>query len=400
VTRSEKHFEEFAEHTRLKHLILDKYLNAWARKLLLGTPARQVWFVDAFAGAGRDRRGNDGSPVIAARIAAAVNHEMATRFGREGRMSVLAIERDPTRFSLLRDCLEPFRESRIAFAYNGSLDRVIDEFRRKVGDAPVLFFLDPFGLRGLAAELLPKLFDGPYNEVFLLFSGMAATRLHAVLDARRRDLATELQRKLPAPFLFTEINQDAEREVRAAVEKHTRALDVTQPAAAAILLEVFGQERLELLRATLPEQREGVYLSLFTDLLAEAGARYVLPFPVRNEGNREVYHLVYATQSSKGFATMKTVMSTAVNQVDLPHDVTGMITVQLRVDVARVADEIARRFAGRVVAWTDADERPTSAWWYAMEETMIFPRQKDELLQELKRRFDAVSSRPLMFRFP
>lgn len=66
----EDHFEEFQGHTLLKHLILDKYLKAWANKLLQwGAAGSRVWFVDAFAGEGADKKGNPGSPLIAAKMA-------------------------------------------------------------------------------------------------------------------------------------------------------------------------------------------------------------------------------------------------------------------------------------------------------------------------------------------
>lgn len=56
MARSDEHFKESEPHTRLKHAILRIYLFSWAYKLLhsRGREARCVFFVDAFAGRGRD----------------------------------------------------------------------------------------------------------------------------------------------------------------------------------------------------------------------------------------------------------------------------------------------------------------------------------------------------------
>lgn len=398
MTRSGKHFEEFAEHTRLKHLILEKYIQAWSHKLLLGTPVDQIWFVDAFAGEGQDSKGNPGSPLIAAEIARTVNAEVAAR-GRDKKLRVLAIEKKKARYEKLRDLLLPFRKQQIAAVRHGTLAQVVDGFRRYVGDRPVMYFLDPFGVRGLLAELLPKLFTGPYNEVFLLFSNTGAIRLHAVLDASKRDVKVEMQRRRPQQSLFSEENDAAEAQVRAEVERHAKALDVTKPRAAKILLEAFGPERFEELCQTPKHEREAKALGLYVDLLAEAGAKYVLPFPIRNDRNRQVYHLVYATQSGKGMRAMKEALTASIGQIELPREVRESISVPLRVDVADIADQVARRFAGKTAAWNDPDGRSSAIWPWALEETTIFPRQREELQEELERRFP-TASRPLMFRIP
>ena len=62
----DKHFDEFEPHTLLKHAILKTYLATWAMRLLQwGRAGDVVYFVDAFAGQGRDGVGNPGSPAIA-----------------------------------------------------------------------------------------------------------------------------------------------------------------------------------------------------------------------------------------------------------------------------------------------------------------------------------------------
>jgi hypothetical protein len=52
-----------APHTKIKHEILKRYLNAWLP--ILGSWAGRVVFIDGFAGPGRYSGGEPGSPVIA-----------------------------------------------------------------------------------------------------------------------------------------------------------------------------------------------------------------------------------------------------------------------------------------------------------------------------------------------
>ena len=59
---------ELEPHTRAKHAILRRYLQAWTPILSMGG-FPQIAYIDGFAGPGRYSKGEDGSPVIALRIA-------------------------------------------------------------------------------------------------------------------------------------------------------------------------------------------------------------------------------------------------------------------------------------------------------------------------------------------
>lgn len=70
---SSDHFGSFEDHTLLKHTILRAYLTKWAAILLKsGKFGPSVCFFDAFAGPGKDKQGNEGSPLIAIHAALAV----------------------------------------------------------------------------------------------------------------------------------------------------------------------------------------------------------------------------------------------------------------------------------------------------------------------------------------
>jgi three-Cys-motif partner protein len=188
-----KFFREFKDHTRLKLCVLREYLSRWPRILLQRGVHRRVWFVDGFAGRGQDDRGNEGSPLIACRIAAEVERE----FGSGNReVRVIAFEANKGNASALRRALEEFgpAQGRTIPVHDGELADHLDEIRRLTGDEPTLCFLDPFGVKGLRADLVSKLLSGPKNELLILFSDESADRLRGAAVAPKPKSKRDLHR--------------------------------------------------------------------------------------------------------------------------------------------------------------------------------------------------------------
>jgi three-Cys-motif partner protein len=83
-------------HTRAKHEILRRYLEAWTAILGLGGfPA--IRYVDGFAGPGVDNNGEDGSPIIA--LKAALTHQAKIKAD----LRFLFIEQDKKRRTAQRE---------------------------------------------------------------------------------------------------------------------------------------------------------------------------------------------------------------------------------------------------------------------------------------------------------
>jgi three-Cys-motif partner protein len=88
-----------APHTKIKHEILKRYLDAWLP--ILGSWAGRVVFIDGFAGPGRYSGGEPGSPVIA--LQTLLDHPFFKKV-RPGRKVVfLFIEQSPERTAALRE---------------------------------------------------------------------------------------------------------------------------------------------------------------------------------------------------------------------------------------------------------------------------------------------------------
>lgn len=320
-------------------------------------------------------------------------------------MRVLAIEKDERRHERLVAAMRPFTDCRptIARVHHGTLTDLLAKSAGQVKKAPVLYFLDPFGVEGLLGEADLRLaLAGPHNEVFALFSDTGAKRLHATLLSEERDVEYEVEQVRNAPSLFAELNELAVAEKRAEVERSTAALRRTQEASQRILDGALGPEAVRELAGVPLEERPARATQIYLRSLRNAGAKYVLSFPVRDSRNAAVYQLVHASKSKQGLRTMKESMQAALNSSSLPDEVREGIRYALRVSEREVVAGIRKEFAGQEVRWTVDNDRggERTIRKYLLEETPTFPGQFEEIKKELVAAGFRTSSRPLAFRFP
>ena len=87
---------EYREHTRVKHILLEKYLAPWIK--ILGRRHSRICFVDGFAGRGEYAEGTWGSPIKALKVA----DELA---GSYSRMSFVFIEKNEDNFRNLEEVI-------------------------------------------------------------------------------------------------------------------------------------------------------------------------------------------------------------------------------------------------------------------------------------------------------
>ncbi|MGE0159005.1 MAG: three-Cys-motif partner protein TcmP [Gemmatimonadales bacterium] len=394
-----EHFERFEAHTLLKHGILRRYLQTWARKLLLPTTRAfdKIWFVDAFAGAGADEQGNPGSPLIAVRIAQEVERDLKSR-GMIGRVRVLAIEKEKVFFDKLEERLKPYSEGvdPTALLRNGTLAERIDGFTRHVGDDPVLYFLDPFGVDGLRKDLLAKALAGPRNEVFVLFSDLGAARLMAALTKERRDENVELASILSQPGLFADLDEALIEARSAEIAQSNERLAQTQSAADRIMTDAVGPEGIERLRGLPWDLLQDEAVKAWTNALIEAGAKKVIAMPIRNADGQRLHQLVYASKHSKGFVAMKEAMDTSVGLSLLPESVREAMNLDVAVDEVTLLRVVTERFGGIEHRWTG----PAGIKEFLDVETAAFPSQIQRLRATMKERGWQVRGKPIVMRIP
>ena len=249
-------------HTTAKHHILEGYLKAWFP--IVGRRAGRLVYLDGFAGPGRYEGGEDGSPVIAMRVA--VDHPMIRNTTE---ITFGFIENDKARSSVLKQTLqEKFKEPPQNIRY-----RVIDsDFENTVKDmldsleeqdqklAPTFAFIDPFGYSDFSMNLIQRLLGHDKSEVLITFMTGFVNRF---LDHTHESAVTDLYGS--RDFLEAKNIPDA--------------------------------ERIDFL------------LGLYESKLKEnGGAKYVRSFEMTGKDNNVVYHLIFGTKHWRGLEVMKKAM--------------------------------------------------------------------------------------------
>lgn len=411
------HFELFGDHTRLKHFLLEVYLKQWATihiagRRKAGALPKSLWFIDAFAGAGRDEQGTPGSPLIAAGIALEINKAHYKSWGKTSGMHVLAIEAHAGRFQQLKQALEPYAS--VAEVRDGKLQDLIDKlipFLRK-NNAPALFFLDPFGIHGLDASLLPQILGSERTEILLLFSDEGAVRLAGKAEAKVPTREELLAKRREGRLSFgDEVDAQLDELDRLEVEKII-AGHASNPRAADILDVTFGgKDWRKVAESTPAPERRQAFVRLYKEVLIEAGAKYVLPFAITTGEGRHKYTLMHASTHSSASAAMKEAMHRAHKRrpttpaaqdmlgMDLPAEETNP-TFSSGADIREVAMQVQAAFAGKSVPWTgrSADEQTVSG--YALRHTPLLKHELPQLDAELRRLGYLEREKPRTFRFP
>lgn len=140
----------------IKHTVFTQYLKVWAAKV--GSQAKTIWVIDAFAGAGEYRDAGTGetapgSPVRAALVAKEYNEHPKKK--AEGKtLRLICIERDPEHYAALCERLKGFD---FVTVLRGEFGEQADEIARMIGDDPALVLLDPIGVKSIHADVCRKL---------------------------------------------------------------------------------------------------------------------------------------------------------------------------------------------------------------------------------------------------
>jgi three-Cys-motif partner protein len=250
-------------HTRAKHEILRRYLEAWTPILGAGS-FPMIAYVDGFAGPGIYEGGEEGSPIIALR--AALQHQQRVK----STLLFLFIEKDIERARLLEQEIKQLAlpaNYRWKVAEGESFEEgfrrhLLDHFVPKGRELPPTFaFIDPFGWTGVPFALVAEILRHGRCEVLI-------------------------------NIMYEEINRFL------AHPEQPNNFDV-----------LFGTTAWrDALRLEGVARREFIHELYLAQLRRVGGARYVRSFEMRNKKNATDYFLFFATNSRKGIEKMKEAM--------------------------------------------------------------------------------------------
>jgi three-Cys-motif partner protein len=390
MVSSGKHFEAFADHTLLKHAILYAYLQRWAFKILQwGGAGDTAFFVDGFAGAGRDRAGNAGSPVIACRISQQVRARFReTRPGRDVKLKVIAVESAPATLALLKEQLAPFEriDPHCVRTFFGDVSGHMQSIVSETGPLPTLFFLDPFGIGGLDARTYPQMLAGAHNEILALFHDIGAVRLRGVVHSGAA-LEQQLLALKESPSLFPEIDAQVAKGIVEQVAKKRRAAEPYAPAARSSISRALGDTTWEEELRNVPADEARIELIFrFVRRLVASGAAFVHVLPMRGESGGHKYCLIHASKALKGFAAMKDAVSESLNKEDLSAKMRSLMRDDLRVSEGEIVGYLQRNLGGRTLKWTSNDRQEITVRRALLEGTAVFSFQAAEIRNALRQR--------------
>jgi three-Cys-motif partner protein len=319
VTTHNSFFEESRQQSRVKSAIVAKYFEAWAR-VMIGAQNKyrknddhRISYIDLFAGPGRFSDGTTSTPLLV--LEKAIQDEVMRQ-----RLVTIFNDKDENNTNSLSEAIDQlpgvhtlkYRPHVSTHEVGEHIVKMFEQMKL----VPTLFFVDPWGYKGLSLRLVNSVIkDWGCDCIFF--------------------------------FNYNRINMGLKND---AVREHLNVL--------------FGRERADALRkriATLTRaQRELTIVEELCHALRELGPEYVLPFRFKDEhGSRTSHHLIFVSKGFKGYEIMKEIMAKESSDADQgvasfgynPMDVRGAAQQQFLFELSRPLDDLGdmllKEFAGQ-----------------------------------------------------
>jgi three-Cys-motif partner protein len=264
---TEGFFESAEEQNITKTLIVTKYFNAWSKIMLSPkfstSPSGKIAYVDLFSGPGKFNDGQASTPLEILNIA--VNDKVLC-----SRLTTTFNDKDSEYASQLQKEIDALPGvEKLANKPRVSNVAVGSELVSMLGGSnlvPTLFFIDPWGYKGLSLELIGNAIRHWGCDCIFFFN-------------------------------YNRINPG-----------------VTNPSVTERMNDLFGVMRVDELREKVrhlfPQERQATIINELAEALREVGGKYVLPFEFKSRhGERTSHHVIFVSKHFLGYHIMKDVMS-------------------------------------------------------------------------------------------
>ncbi|MDH6107512.1 three-Cys-motif partner protein TcmP [Anabaenopsis tanganyikae CS-531] len=306
-------FDEQTEQSLIKARIVEKYLPAWAKVIIPHAKKRgsQIAYIDLFAGPGRYENGSKSTPIKVLETAIAdpdMRNMLKTLFNDANSQHTNSLQSAINAIPGIQNL--KYQPNVINYEVG---ENIVQTFKQ-LNLVPTLFFVDPWGYKGLSLELINSVVRNWGCDCLFFFN------------------YNRISMGLGNPL----------------VEEHINAL--------------FGKTRADKLRLQLqalkPGERELTILEAICEALQAMGGKYVLPFCFKNEtGNRTSHHLIFVSKEFMGYKIMKEIMakeSSEENQGVPSFEYNPATSMQpLLFELSRPLDELEQmlldEFAGKTI---------------------------------------------------
>lgn len=262
---NEHFFDESLEQSRIKAEIVSKYFWAWANiiKPTAKRSGNRIAYIDLFAGPGRYKDQTKSTPLLVLERAIAdsdMSQMLVTMFNDANIDNTRSLEQAISEIPGISTLKYP------PVIKNDEVGENIVKIFEQLNLIPTLFFVDPWGYKGLSLRLINSVLKNWGCDCVFFFN---YNRISMGLSNPK-------------------------------VEDHMNAL--------------FGEGKATDIRPRLnnltPEERELTIVNEIAQALREMGGRYVLPFRFRNEkGTRTSHHLIFVSKHFRGYEVMKSIMA-------------------------------------------------------------------------------------------
>lgn len=263
--RSSRFYESPDVQNTIKTKLVTEYFVAWTDVILprLKRPDDRLAYIDLFAGPGRFEDGMASTPLR-------ILEQAIKKPALCARLITMFNDKKPEFVAQLRteiDALQGIdmlsQRPQVSHVTVGSqLVDMLHSFSR----VPTLFFIDPWGYKGLSLDLIGQAIKNWGCDCIFFFN-------------------------------YNRIN-----------------LGLGNPYVVDLMTDVFGVDRLDDLRAKVDvcssDERQTIILETLTDALGAVGGRYVLPFEFESEhGKRPSHYIIFVSKEFRGYHIMKEVMA-------------------------------------------------------------------------------------------
>lgn len=270
-------FEESKEQSCVKITIVAKYFKVWAkvisgalRKGFHSNMDNRIAYIDLFSGPGLYEDGTKSTPIL-------ILEEAIKDEDLRGRLITIFNDKDPMIAASLRQAINNIPGiNTLKYQPQVNTQEVGEEIVKVIEhekNIPTLFFIDPWGYKGLSLELLKALIGGWGCDCVFFFN-------------------------------YNRINRDLTNKF---VADHMNAL--------------FGEKGADALRQDLlvlsPLKRELKIINELCQALKGKGFPYVLPFRFKNgNGSRTMHHLIFVSKHPTGYEKMKGIMASESSRTE------------------------------------------------------------------------------------
>lgn len=320
-------FDESREQSAVKTAIVSKYFWSWAKVMMpqaRNSTQQMVAYLDLFAGPGRYKDGTKSTPLMI--LEKAIQDETMSQM-----LVTIFNDKDDDNAHNLQSAINQLpgveKLKHRPIVWNNEVGSEMVKLFSSIKLVPTLFFVDPWGYKGLSLRLVNAVLkDWGCDCIFF--------------------------------FNYNRINMGLANPL---VKEHMVAL--------------FGEQREQVLREKLaglsPEDRESCIVEeLCTALGAKpVGARqerYVLPFSFKNDaGTRTSHHLIFVSKHPLGYGIMKEIMAAGSSLYEQgvpsfhysPADIRFPLLFELNRPLDELEGMLLNGFAGRTLAMKDIYER-------------------------------------------